>query len=154
MAQFFKSLLQQNFLSCFFINGGNIYHMKFKRGYFGILRFIKTICLLCIKLIKTPNVPIAQIVPLLDISIDGWKIWPLAGKAGQKSLNIVSGLKIDRCIDGCMHKLHRIDGCSCTHPTRTNKNLKCVVPFFCHVCDFMNLFCRRKSLKVHFIVQV
>ena len=56
MAQFFKSLLQENFLSCFFINEGNVYQMKSKRGYFGILRFIKTICPLCKKLIKTPTI--------------------------------------------------------------------------------------------------
>ena len=32
-------------------------------------------------------------------------------------LNVVSGLKID----GCMHPLPQIDGCSCTRRTRTNK---------------------------------
>ena len=56
-------------------------------------------------------------VPWLEISIDGCKIWPLAQKVGQKSLNVVSGLKID----GCMHLLPQIDGCSCTLRTRTNQ---------------------------------
>ena len=46
-------------------------------------------------------------VPLLEISIYGCRIWPLAGKIGQKILNVVSGLKID--------------GCSCTRCTRTKK---------------------------------
>ena len=35
-------------------------------------------------------------VPLLEISIDGCRIWPLAGKIGQK---VVSGLEIS--INGC-----------------------------------------------------
>ena len=78
--------------------------------------------------------------PLSEISIDGCKIWPLAGKiakkrilwleiliyrcriwllAGkiiQKSLNVGSGLKID----GCMYALPHIDRCSCTRRTRNN----------------------------------
>ena len=53
----------------------------------------------------------------LEISIDGCRIWPLAGKIKQNSLNVVSGLKMD----GCMHPLPQIDGCSCTRRTRTNK---------------------------------
>ena len=56
-------------------------------------------------------------VPWLEISIDGCRIWPLGGKIRQKSLNIVSGLKID----GCMHPLPQIDGCSCTLRTHTNQ---------------------------------
>ena len=53
----------------------------------------------------------------LEISFYGCRIWPLAGKIIQKSLNVGSGLKID----GCMHPLPQIDGCSCTLRTRTNK---------------------------------
>ena len=58
-----------------------------------------------------------ETVPMLEILIDGCKIWPLEGKMRQNSLNVVSGLKID----GCMHPLPQIDGCSCTCRTRTNK---------------------------------
>ena len=53
----------------------------------------------------------------LVISIEECRIWPLAGKIRQNSLNVVSGLKID----GCMHPLPQIDGCSCTLRTRTNQ---------------------------------
>ena len=73
----------------------------------------------------------------LEISIYGCRIWLSAGKIGQKSsnfnsqvqdlaisrkyqtksLNEVLGLKID----GCMHPLPQIDGCSCTLRTRTNQ---------------------------------
>ena len=56
-------------------------------------------------------------VPWLEISIDGCRIWPIAEKIGQKSLNAVLGLKID----GSMHPLPQIDGCSCTLRTRTNQ---------------------------------
>ena len=73
--------------------------------------------------LASPRLIIA--VPLLEISIDGCRIWllagksykkvvsglkfsidgcsicPLAGKIRQKSLIVVSGLKID----GCMHPL-------------------------------------------------
>ena len=51
------------------------------------------------------------------MSIDWCRSWPLARKNRQKSLIVVSGLKID----GCMHPLPKIDGCSCTRRTRTNK---------------------------------
>ena len=56
-------------------------------------------------------------VPWLEISIDGCRIWPIARNIRQKSLMEVSGLKID----GCMHPLPKIDGCSCTRRTRTNQ---------------------------------
>ena len=56
-------------------------------------------------------------VPWLEISIDGCRIWPIARKIRQKSPEEVLGLKID----GCMHPLPRIDGCSCTRRTRTNQ---------------------------------
>ena len=78
-------------------------------------------------------------VPLSVVSIERCRIWPLGGKIRQKSgirvndfiwqvqdlavsrknqaKKAVSGLKID----GCMHWL-RIDGCSCTPRTRTNKD--------------------------------
>ena len=48
-----------------------------------------------------------------------WRVQDLAvsRKNQTKSLNEVSGLKID----GCMHPLPQIDGCSCTRRTRTNK---------------------------------
>ena len=50
--------------------------------------------------------------------MEWFKIWPLAEKISQKSLNAVSGLKID----GCMHPLPQIDVCSCTRRTHdTNK---------------------------------
>ena len=53
----------------------------------------------------------------LEISIYGCRIWPFAGKIIQKSLNVGSGLKID----GCMYLLPHIDGCSCTRGIRNNK---------------------------------
>ena len=56
-------------------------------------------------------------VPWLEISIDGCRIWPIAEKVRQKSVKEVSGLKID----GCMHQLPKIDGCSCTRRTRSNE---------------------------------
>ena len=52
-------------------------------------------------------------VPWLEIFIDGCRIWPIVRKIRQKSLEEVSGLKID----GCMHPLPNIgyeisiDGC-------------------------------------------
>ena len=57
-------------------------------------------------------------VPWLDISIDGCRIRPLAGKIRKKSLNVVLGLKID----GCMHPWPQIDRCSCAPRTRTNQD--------------------------------
>ena len=36
-------------------------------------------------------------VPLLEISIDGCRIWPLVGKIRPKSLNVIPGLKIYGC---------------------------------------------------------
>ena len=43
-------------------------------------------------------------VPWLEISIDRCRIWPLAGKIRQKSLNVESGLKMN----GCIHPLPQI----------------------------------------------
>ena len=57
-------------------------------------------------------------VPWLEISIGRCWINLLAGKIQKKSLKKVSGLKID----GCMHPLPKIDGCSCTGRTRTNED--------------------------------
>ena len=54
---------------------------------------------------------------LLDISIDGCMICLSVGNICQKSLKEVTGLKID----GCMHPLPKINGCSYTHRTRSNK---------------------------------
>ena len=61
-------------------------------------------------------------VPWLEISIDGCRIWPIAEKVRQKSVKEVSGLKID----GCMHQLPKIDGCSCTYHICCNQ-VPCLV---------------------------
>ena len=45
-------------------------------------------------------------MPLLGISIDGCRIWTLAGKSRQKIVKEVAALKID----GCMHPLPKIEG--------------------------------------------
>ena len=78
-------------------------------------------------------------MPWLEISIDGCRIWPLAGKIGQKSLNVVSGLKID----GCMHPLPQIDGCSCTLRTCTNQGPAMPIwqPFYALFCPNLSFWC-------------
>ena len=48
--------------------------------------------------------------------INGCRIWPLAWKIRQKSLNVESGLKIN----GCIHPLPQIDRFSWTRRTCTN----------------------------------
>ena len=58
-----------------------------------------------------------NVVPRLEISIDRVQDLAISRKNQTKSLNKVSGLKID----GCMHPLPQIDSCSCTHRTCTNK---------------------------------
>ena len=56
-------------------------------------------------------------VPWLDISTEGCKIWLIVGKIRQNGQKEITGLKID----GCMHLLVKINGCSCTHRTKTNQ---------------------------------
>ena len=46
----------------------------------------------------------ADTVPLLDISIDGYRIWTLAGKSRQKIVTEEAALKIE----GCMHPLPKL----------------------------------------------
>ena len=55
-----------------------------------------------------------NVVPGLEISIDEIQNLAISWKNRQKSMTVVSGMKID----GCMHPLPQIEGCSCT---RTNK---------------------------------
>ena len=65
--------------------------------------------------------------PLLDISIDGCRIWILADKRKQKIVKEVPALKID----GCMHPLPNIEGCSSTRRICPNKG---TVYRICFVC--------------------
>ena len=54
----------------------------------------------------------------LDISIDRCKFDHLQENMDKKTVKEVSGLKID----GCMHPLPKIDRCSCTSHTCSNKD--------------------------------
>ena len=88
-------------------------------------------------------------VPLLEISIDGCRIVPLAGKIRQKALKEVSGLKID----GCMHTLLKIYRYSCTHHTRSKRTLficgldRFLIPFALHLS-----ICNKKDITVEIVI--
>ena len=55
--------------------------------------------------------------PLVSNTQQGSRIWPFSRKIQAKSLNEVSGLKVN----GYMHLQPKIDGCNCTHRTCSNQ---------------------------------
>ena len=88
-------------------------------------------------------------VPLLEISIDRFRIWPKAGNIRSKCLKEVSGLKID----GCTRLLPNIDGCSCTHHTGSNNGPVAAIGFNKQWCTKIKHSSNEKEIALAFIYQ-